>query len=147
MKLTPIRKIGSEEYKSNATHTHSYNDLKNKLTIPQITDQLSLTGKVADIADTAFSGTTAGLYRLGFYLLDTVADATAGTVSLNIKFTDNAAARTISSAPVILTATTGFGQGDIIIRLASGTITYGVTHTGIFGTATYACYLTLERII
>lgn len=117
------------------------------LAAPLITDKISLTAQVADIADTAFAGNTAGVYRLSYYILDTTADALAGAVTLNIKFTDNGAARTISTSPVVLSALTGFAQGDIVVRLASGNITYGVTHTGIFGTADYALYLTLERII
>jgi hypothetical protein len=112
-----------------------------------ITDKIALTAQTADIADTAFTGNTAGVYRLGYYLLTTTADGTAGTATLNIKHTDNAASRTNSTS--INLNTTGAGgivQGDIVIRLNSGNITYGITHTGIYGTSVYALYLTLERI-
>lgn len=111
------------------------------------TDTEALTTKATDIADTALTTTGAGLYRVSYYLLDTTADLTAGAVTLNIKFTDAATARTLSSAPVVLTATTGFAQGQMVVQLASGGITYGVTHTGIFGTAVYALYLSLERLV
>lgn len=108
---------------------------------------VSATAQIADITDTALGTTGNGLYRVSYYLLDTTADLTAGAVTLNIKFTDNAAARTISSAPVALTTLAGFTQGVVIARLNSGSLTYGVTHTGIFGSATYALYLSLERLI
>lgn len=107
---------------------------------------VSLTGQVADIVDTTLTS-TAGLYRVAYYILDTVADLTAGAVTLNIKYTDDAGARTLSTSPVILTAITGFAQGEVIARLASGNLTYGVTHSGSFGTAQYALYLTAERLI
>lgn len=127
--------------------TGSYNDLTNKPSIATLSSSISLVNQTADIADTAFSVNTAGLYRIEFYLLDTTADITAGAVTLNIKYTDNAAARTISSSPVVLSALTGFAQGEVVIRLASGTCTYGVTHTGAFGTSVYALYLTQEKLI
>lgn len=111
-----------------------------------LSSSIALTAQVLDITDTAFTVNTAGLYRISYYMLDTTADALAGAVTLNIKFTDNAAARTISSSPVVLTATTGFTQGEIIVRLASGNVTYGVTHTGIFGNAVYALYVTQEKL-
>jgi hypothetical protein len=115
-------------------------------TVSLQSSSISLTGQVADIADTAFTVNTPGLYRISFYLLDTVADVTAGAVSLNIKFTDNSGARTISSSPTLLTAVTSLNQGVIVARLNSGNITYGVTHTGIFGTASYALYVTQEKL-
>lgn len=112
-----------------------------------ITDVKTLTAQVADIADTAFTNaSTAGLYRVAYYLVTTTADVTAGTVQVNIKFTDDAAARTVSSTAVILTATTGFTQGYVFARVNSGSLTYGVTHTGIFGTSQYALYATCERL-
>ena len=86
---------------------------------------------------------------MSYYLYDTTAAATAGMVTLNIKFNDGTTARTISSSAVVLTSTTAatsFTQGTIAIRLGSGNITYGVTHTGIFSTAAYAVYLTAERL-
>lgn len=108
---------------------------------------ISLTGQTADITDTNFTNANvAGLYRVSYELLDTTADLTAGAVTLNIKYTDNAAARTVSSTPVVLTATTAFAQGVIFVRLNSGNITYGVTHTGIYGTSQYAVYIICERL-
>lgn len=107
----------------------------------------SLTAQVADIADKAFTTSGPGLYIIAYYLLTTTAAVGAGGVTLNIKFTDNSSARTISSSAVILTALTGFTQGSIICRLSSGSITYGVTHTGIYSTSAYAIYLSVERLV
>jgi len=118
--------------------------------VPAIVDYQGLTAQVADIADTNFTNAgTAGTYRVSYYLYDTTAAATAGMVTLNIKFNDGTTARTISSSAVVLTSTTAatsFTQGTIVIRLGSGNITYGTTHTGIFSTAAYAVYLTAERL-
>lgn len=141
--LTPKRKVGEDKFTSNVSHTHTYDDLIRR----PMTDEVTLTGQVADIADTAFPESTVGLYRVSYYILATTADALAGTVTLNIKFTDNAAARTVTAGPIVLSALTGYAQGSMTVRLASGTTTYGTTHTGIFGTAVYALYLALERII
>lgn len=110
------------------------------------TDTVSSPAQGADIADTALSVSAPGLFRISYYMLDTTADLTAGAVTLNIKFTDDVAARSVNSSPVVLTATSGFTQGTIIANLQSGSLTYGVTHTGIFGSATYALYLTCEEL-
>lgn len=125
----------------------AYSDLTGVPTIPAILNQIVATGKNSDITDTALSTIGAGLYRISYYILDTTADLTAGAVTLNIKYTDSGASRTVSASPVVLTATTAFSQGTVTMQLASGSLTYGVSHSGIFGSATYALYLTLERII
>lgn len=115
--------------------------------IPALVDTKSLTTQSADIADTNFTNAgTAGLYRVSYYVVDTAADLTAGAVQLNIKFNDGAASQTISSSTVVLTTLGAFTQGVMYVRLGSGSITYGVTHTGIFGTATYALYASVERL-
>lgn len=119
----------------------------NSSTTPVIKDTIALTNQGADIADTNFSGaSTIGTYRVGYYMLDTTADLTAGAVTLNIKYNDGTASRTTSSNAVILTATSGFDEGNIFIRLGTASITYGTTHTGIFGTAKYALYISLEQL-
>lgn len=115
--------------------------------IPVISDRISLINQTADIADTSFSVSGVGLYRISYYILNTTADPTAGSITLNVKYTDNTTARIIASSPLALTTTSGLLQNSIIVRLASGTITYGITHTGIYGTAVYAIYLTSEQII
>lgn len=110
------------------------------------TSTVSATGQSADIGSTNLTTTGAGLYRLAYYLLDSSADLTAGAIRLNVAYTDAAAAQTAQSATVALTILGTFTSGEIIIQLASGNIAYSTTHTGIFGTATYNLYMTLERL-
>lgn len=114
---------------------------------PHLLQTVSLAGQTADVADTAFTGATvAGFYRVSVYLVDTTADLTAGAVTANVKFTDDVGARTLSAGPVVLTATTGYTQATFFVHLVSGSITYGVSHTGIFGSAVFAFYATCERL-
>lgn len=119
----------------------------NSTVFVRVTDTVSLTAQVADITDTAFGGTSApGIYRISVYALTTTADAAAGTITVNIKYTDNAAAQTVTVGPVTLVTLGAFAQSTIFVRLNSGSITYGVTHTGVFGTSQYALYSTCERL-
>jgi hypothetical protein len=111
------------------------------------TGTVSLTGQTADSADTALTINGTGLYSVTYYLLTTTADAAAGTVKLAIKYTDDSGAKEIDSNAVILTATTGFDAGGpITVRTNSGTVTYGTTHTGIYGTSAYALYIAIEKL-
>lgn len=114
----------------------------------RVSDTIALTNQGADIAATAFANSaTAGTYRCSYYLIDATADVTAGAVTLTMAFTDGVGATTVASAPVALT---GLGtlraSGVFFIQLASGNITYAVSHTGIFGTAKFAVYISLERL-
>lgn len=116
--------------------------------IPNIKTTVSLTAQVADIVSTNASNcNVAGLYRVSYYLVDTVADLTAGAVTLTIGYTDAGGAKTINSTPVALTAVTAFTQGTMFVQLASGSVAYSMTHTGLFGTAKYDLYMTFERIL
>lgn len=109
------------------------------------TSAVRLAAQTADIVDTVLTS-TAGLYRVQVWLLDTVGDLTAGAVIAHIKFNDGAAARDRTVGPVVLTTVTGEADGEFLVRLASGNLTYGVTHTGIFGSAQYALDVNLERL-
>ncbi len=115
--------------------------------LPARVDFVAATGQSSDITTTAFAGTSvSGLYRISYYLLDSAADLTAGAVTLNVTYTDDSGAQTISSTPVVLTTLGSKTQGDMIVETASGSVSYSVTHTGIFGTATYNVYLTAEKL-
>lgn len=114
--------------------------------IPTKTATVSLTGQTADIGSTNLTTTGAGLYRVSYYLVDSTADLTAGAVRLNIAYTDVAASQTQQSATVLLTTLGTFTQGQFFIQLASGNIAYSTSHTGIYGSATYNLYITLERL-
>jgi hypothetical protein len=111
--------------------------------ITTITNTVALTNQGADIAP-ANLATVAGLYRVSYSLQDTTADITAGAVTLTISYTDGAGATT-DTAVQVLTGT-GRTKGSIYVQLASGNLTYATTHTGIFGTAKYALYITTERL-
>lgn len=114
-----------------------------------IATTVSLTNQGADIGSTNFTNAgTAGLYRVSYTLEDTTTDVTAGAVTLTIAYTDGAGSATLASTAVPLT---GVGivrtQGVIFIQLASGSISYSTSHTGIFGSAKYALYMTVERLL
>lgn len=111
--------------------------------IPTVTN-VALTNQSADIA-TANLATVAGLYLVSYSLQDTTADLTAGAVVLTISYTDGAGATTSTATQVL----TGLGRqsGSIYLQLASGNLTYATTHTGLFGTAAYALYITTVRLV
>ena len=108
----------------------------------------TFTAQTADIADTAFANVTApGTYRVSVYLVDTTADLAAGAVTAHIKFTDNSTvAQDVAVGPVALTTAGAMAQSTIVVQLASGSLTYGTTHTGGFGTAAYDLTVVCERL-
>lgn len=113
--------------------------------LPTVTT-VSLTGQTSDIGSTNFTGANvAGLYRVHYSLEDTASDITAGAVTLSIAYTADAGAISIPSAAQVLTGT-GLTQGTIFVQLASGSISYSTSHTGLFGSAQYAVYMTVERL-
>ncbi|MCK9370612.1 hypothetical protein M0R04_11940 [Candidatus Dojkabacteria bacterium] len=114
--------------------------------VPAIVDGVHLTAQVADIGATNITNAgTAGNYRVSYYLQDTSADITAGTITLTFAFTDDAGATTVASTPLALTAL-GRTSGVFYIRLASGNLTYAITHTGLFGTSNYRLDINTERV-
>lgn len=113
--------------------------------VPAIVDDVALTAQGADITTTNFTnGGVAGTYRCNYNLQDTAADLTAGALTLTISWTDGAGATTKTDTQVLTSL--GRTSGIFYIQLASGNITYAVAHTGIFGGATYALYISLERL-
>lgn len=136
--LTGNHDILGKVSKYNAIATAGYG-------VPAIVDSQSLTNQGADITTTNFTNAgVAGLYRVSYSLQDTTADITAGAVILTIAYTDGAGSTT-STATQLLTGT-GRQSGVIYIQLASGNITYAISHTGIFGSAKYALHMTCERV-
>lgn len=114
---------------------------------PKILQAVSLTGQTADITDTAFTNASvAGLYRVQLYYSVTTIDAGAGTIAHHVKYTDDSGvARNQAGVGLALTST-GFVQITYFVRLASGSLTYGLTHTGSYATAQYAFFATCERL-
>lgn len=114
--------------------------------LPVIIDSRDFVNQTADIATTNFSSANvAAKYRVGYALEDTTADITAGAVTLTIAYTDAAGAATQTSAAQLLTGV-GRTQGMFYIQLSSGNVTFATTHTGIFGSAKYNLYMTIERL-
>lgn len=112
--------------------------------VPVVVDGVHLAGQVADITTTNFTNAgTAGNYEVTYYLQSTTGDATAGVLTLSISWTDDANALTITTTKTLATAGTTFGSFPV--RLASGNITYAISHTGIFGVAAYRLDLTCKR--
>ena len=110
---------------------------------PYFLARVRLTGQTADVADTTITG-TAGTYRVTVYLVDTAADITAGAVTAHIKFNDGAAAQDVPVGPVALITLGAMAQATIAADLGSGNLTYGSTHTGLFGTAAYRLVVITE---
>lgn len=117
-------------------------------TFAPVSATIALRNQAADITTTALSNSsTAGQYRCSYYLDDTAADIAAGAVTLTIAFTDLQGATTVASTPVALTGLGTLRTSDVFfIQLASGSITYAVSHTGVFGTGKYALDICLERL-
>lgn len=111
--------------------------------IPTVTN-VSLTAQGADIAATNLA-TVAGLYLVSYSLQDTTADITAGAVILTLSYTDGAGAATATATQTLVGV--GRQSGSVYVQLASGNLTYATTHTGIFGTAVYALYITTQRVL
>lgn len=116
------------------------------ITLRTLLDIIALTAQTADITATAFgAGGDNGQYRITYYLVCTTADGTAGDVTLTIAHNDGTAARTQSSSAVSLVAT-NFTSGQFVVRVGNSTApTYAITHTGIFATAQYALYLSIDK--
>lgn len=111
---------------------------------PAILDQVGLSAQGADIGATNLAGTNVtGLYLITVYLVATTPDLTAGIVTVTIGWTDDGAARTQAFSANLIA--TNKDAGVVIAQRASGFVTYTVTHTGIFGTATYSLYISAER--
>lgn len=101
---------------------------------------VALTNQAADITATNLA-TITGTYFLTYVLEDTSSDVTAGAVTLTFSWTDGAGATTLPSSALVLTSQ-GRTSGTVVVQLASGNLTYATSHTGLFGTAKYALYIT-----
>jgi hypothetical protein len=115
--------------------------------IPGIVDIVQLRGQTADIGTTAFANSNvAGLYRLDTIISVTTADAGAGNITLHVNYTMDSGPIDLAPFSPSLTAVADQANGSLL-QLESGNITYSVDHTGSYGTAVYAIYLVLQRLI
>ncbi len=113
---------------------------------PMIVDDVELLSQSASIGSTNFTNAgVAGLYRLNYYLECTTLNAGATSILLTIAFTDDAGAMTVVSNTLALTAL-GRISDVILIRLASGNISYSTTLVDGSGLARYALHMSLERL-
>ena len=116
------------------------------ITYDHIADTVALTAQVAIIGSTNLANSSTGAtYRVNYYLETTTADVTAGTIQLQIAFTDGAGATTVLSVALSL-AILGRTSGVFFVQRASGSIAYSTILTGAFGTSQYALYICLERL-
>lgn len=109
-----------------------------------IADTRQYVNQGADITSSTFNN-TGRLNRVNYILEDTTADVTAGAVTLTISWTDVAGSTTYTDTQLL----TGLGRksGIIYINKDSGNVTMAVSHTGIFGSAKFALYVTVERLL
>lgn len=115
---------------------------------PIIKDTVSLTAQVADIVATDFlNSSTAGLYRISYYLETTTIDAGAGTVTATFTWVDTSGnTRTFNSTAVSLNSASFDNLYTFMIDSASGVPNYAVTNAGGYGTADYAFFSVIEKL-
>lgn len=103
--------------------------------------KIDLTNQGAAIGATNLTnGAKVGLYQVDWYIEDTTADVTAGTIQFQVNYTDDIGATNQKGALLALTAT-GFDSGSKIVYVASGEIGYQTNLAGIFGTSKYAIHV------
>lgn len=140
--------FGSDKFNINSSGlvTKQNNVVTEGMGVATVIDDVALTAQVADITATNISSASvAGRYRVNYYIEATATNALAGAVIVTFAFTDAAGATTVASVPLALTAL-GRTSGVFFVQLASGNITYAVTHTGIFSTSAYALFIIGERL-
>lgn len=107
---------------------------------------VNATAQSADIATTNLlaAGHTAGMYRVSVVLECTTADATAGTVTSTLGWTDDAGATTQATAAQALTATGRTVLSQTMYSTGAAAITYNTTHTGAYNAGRYALRVRVE---
>lgn len=126
------------------------NDSTGNASWQQHTSKVDLTNQTASITTTNISGTdSAGFYLLDFYLVNSVADGTAGNVTITITWNDGVAARTITSSALALTSNgfinhvTGATTENAIYKNGSGPIQFSTTATTV-NSAAYDLHIRVE---
>lgn len=103
--------------------------------------KVDLTAQSAAIASTNLTnGAAAGVYLVLYTIEDTTGDVTAGTIQVQVNYTDTVGATTQAGAALALTAT-GRDRGSFIVQLASGELSYQTNLVGIIGSSRYAVYV------
>lgn len=113
--------------------------------VPVLAGDVDSTAKIVSIGSTNFSNaSTAGKYRVSYYLATDVTDAIGGTVTLNLAWNDGISAETYASAPLATTAN-GYVQDVVYVYLGSGSLSYSTTFTRVAGEK-YELRMTCERV-
>lgn len=136
--------------KAASVHTHVESDVTSLVSDlaakPSIIDTQTQTGRTASVGSTNFVGMGSnGLYRISYYIDCAALDLTAGSVVLNLAWTDGAGAKTYTSTALILTSLTQI-SGDVFIYRGSGTPAWSTTLTGIIAGASYDVRLVVEKL-
>jgi hypothetical protein len=119
-----------------------------KTTLPSVVKQISLFNQTGGISTTAlFTPKEAGVYRVSVYQMDTL-NATSGTLSTVIDWTDSRTSLSQKPASDINLATIhSFNNGQSYIHSdANQTISYQSTISGISGTPKYSLLITVEKL-
>ena len=117
--------------------------------VPAIVDHVGLINQSTSLGPTTCTATsTAGRYRVSYYLVGTTVDATyAPTVQLSITWTDDAGVgRTVSPATAVSIDGLEYRQGIIICSVPSGGVAWTTTVTGNVDDGEYAIGITVERL-
>jgi hypothetical protein len=137
---------GMEYYNTDTKRTRQY-DGDGWVSPPGIVDSVDVIGRMSDIADTTFANAdTPALYRVSYYLQTTATDIGAGSVAFHVAFMDDTTARVLTSGSQPLSTTAIVQQGTFVAKVASGSLEYGVSNSGSYGSAAYDLSVTAERM-
>jgi hypothetical protein len=116
--------------------------------VPAIVDYQSYTAKTASITLTMVANTTtAGLYRVNYYLFVTTADAgSTATVTAGVVNNDGTSSKVFASSAINCNTAYDYQQGSVICLQTSGYMSVGASLSGTIGSAQYAFYWTCERL-
>ena len=113
--------------------------------VAALVDTIDRSGQTASIGTTNFNNSsTAGHYRIGWYISCTSANGTA-SVTANLAWNDGSS-KTKNGASVSMSSTSNSDQGCLFVRNASGSITWGATVSGTIGTAVFLVAFSCERL-
>lgn len=114
--------------------------------VPAIVDDVAAAYNV-DVTATNFTNAgTAGDYEVSIYLVPSMPDVTAGTVTLTLLWNDGYAAQAAAIVASSLIAVTNFASAHYRVHLGSGYVQWKTTHTGAYNSAYYAIYMTCKRV-
>jgi hypothetical protein len=133
----------------NNTSTQRFQDASGTLalneTVSTIAATVNATAQTADITSTNTGVASGSFYRVSYTLAATSANVLAGTDAVTFTYTDDAGSTSTASAALPLTAL-GRTTGSFVTYLASGTLNYSTSHTGIFSTSAYALRVRVESL-